>query len=582
MVIRKKLPIAIGVIAVAVVALMAASWVGASTKASVRSQTLITGGKQWGTVNGFNPYNGQGATCVVGCVYETLLRYNPLNDTYIPWLATSAGFSGHTYTIHVRSGVKWSDGTALTGADVAFTLNLGTHATAFWANLLAETNGAVATGNTVKLVFKKTPDYQQFQNAIWNIPIVQKKQWASHIKAGAAGDAAVTGYLATPTSVPVGTGPYTVDHAGTGNGTVEVKYDKKATWWATSAVKAPSPKPKWIVDLVNSSNNVALGYVIHGDEDLNNNYLPGITQLLASGYGIQTYYPTKPYDLAANTAWLVPNTTRKPMNLAAFRRALAWGVNPQQVVTGDYGNLVQKANPTGLLHIWDKYINAAEVKANGFHYNPATATHILSTTAGFSKCSGKWWCYQGKKINLKLIVPQGWSDWMTAINMMSANLRAIGIAVSPSYPASFFTLRNAGTFDLLIDNSVQMSDTPWTYYNYMFNQPILAQQTFANFGRYKNNTGWALADQLDKTPVHATAAMNVIIKKIQHISLTQMPLIPLWYNGVWAQFTSQVWTNWPGSVSTKADPRSGHYMPCMWNGYLQMTAIDTIDHLKAA
>jgi peptide/nickel transport system substrate-binding protein len=56
--------------------------------------------------------------------------------------------------------------------------------------------------------------------------------------------------------------------------------------------------------------------------------------------------------------------------------------------------------------------------------------------------------------------------------------------------------------------------------------------------------------------------------------MQKLPLIPLWYNGVWAQFTSKYWTNWPSNNS----PRK--YVPAMWRGYLQMTGIDVITHLK--
>ena len=51
--------------------------------------------------------------------------------------------------------------------------------------------------------------------------------------------------------------------------------------------------------------------------------------------------------LSANTAWLVPNTTKKPLNDKVFRRALATSININQIVTADYGNIVSKADPTG-------------------------------------------------------------------------------------------------------------------------------------------------------------------------------------------------------------------------------------------
>ena len=40
--------------------------------------------------------------------------------------------------------------------------------------------------------------------------------------------------------------------------------------------------------------------------------------------------------------------------------------------------------------------------------------------------------------------------------------------------------------------------------------------------------------------------------------------------------TSKYWTNWPAAGSDR------QFVPVMWNGYLQMTGIDMITHLKSA
>jgi len=56
--------------------------------------------------------------------------------------------------------------------------------------------------------------------------------------------------------------------------------------------------------------------------------------------------------------------------------------------------------------------------------------------------------------------------------------------------------------------------------------------------------------------------------------MQKLPLIPLWYNGQWAQFTSQHWTNWPAAGTKR------QFVPVMWNNYLQMTGIDMFAHLK--
>jgi peptide/nickel transport system substrate-binding protein len=91
-----------------------------------RAETLYTTGKQWGAPSTWNPLDPNAAMGVVGLQYETLFLYDPLKDVYTPWLAESATWDSTktTYTIKIRSGVKWSDGTALTADDVAFTILL--------------------------------------------------------------------------------------------------------------------------------------------------------------------------------------------------------------------------------------------------------------------------------------------------------------------------------------------------------------------------------------------------------------------------------------------------------------------------
>jgi peptide/nickel transport system substrate-binding protein len=106
-------------------------------------------------------------------------------------------------------------------------------------------------------------------------------------------------------------------------------WKKNPNWWANSALGL-DPKPKYIIDLVNSSNNVALGQVIMGQYDLNNNFLPGIASIVEGGYGISTYFPDPPYMIAGNTAWLLLNLTKKPMDDVAFRRAVAHAIDVDQ------------------------------------------------------------------------------------------------------------------------------------------------------------------------------------------------------------------------------------------------------------
>jgi len=120
-----------------------------------------------------------------------------------------------------------------------------------------------------------------------------------------------------------------------------------------------------------------------------------------------------------------------------------------------------------------------------------------------------------------------------------------------------------GNFDLAIDNRKNLSNTPWTYYNYLFRLPISERQLDENFARYDNPEAWALVEQLDQTPVDDPEGLKAVMSDLQLISLSDLPAIPLWYNGAWSQVSSAVWSNWPSADGL-------NYLPVTWNGYWQM------------
>ena len=534
-----------------------------------RAETLYTSGKQWGAPSTWNPFDSNMAMGVVGLQYETLFLYDPIKDAYTPWLASGGSWDSAktTYTINVRQGVKWSDGSAMTAADVAFSLNIYQNA-ALGSNLFDIVDKVVANGNNVVVTFKGTPAYQEFAAALYNDPIVPSAIWT------AKNDKDILKFL---NANGVGTGPYTYKTAAQDR----MVWVKNPNWWATSALSL-TVKPTYVVDIVNSSNNAALGELLSGGLDLDNNYLPGIAQIVNGGYGVTTYYATAPYMLSGNTAWLIPNTKKKPLDDPAFRRALAEAIDPNNVVVKDYGNIVAKADPTGLLPVWSKYIDAGQVTSLGATFNAAKAKADLAAAGYKTGSDGFVTNKDGTAIKLNLEVPDGWSDWMEAETLIAKDAAAAGININPTHPAyaTFVNDRNgtasaAPVFDLLVDNSVQIGNTPWTYYDYIFRQPQIAAGAARNrnFEQYDNAAAWALVKKLDQTPTDDIADMKTISSALQKIQLTDEPVIPLWYNGEWSQVSNTVWTNWPSSTTNQIQPAT-------WNGYWQMGAIYMLTNLK--
>ena len=341
----------------------------APTEAAVesypRNETLYTTGKQWGPPSTWNPLDPNAAMGVVGLQYETLFLFDPLADTFEPWLAESAEWTDPTtYTIKTREGVTWADGTPFTAEDVAFTIGLA-KIKVVGSNIWDFVSDATATDASTVVVKFSAPAYQQWALWTYNSPIVPKHIWESKANEDILKDLNVDG---------VGTGPYKYKT----HGEDRMVWERNDGWWAKTALGL-EVKPKYIVDIVNGANNIALGRLMQGDFDLSNNFLPGIATLVDKGY-VSTYYKTAPYMLSANTAWLVTNDKKPPPRRpASSARPSPASVNVPDIVNKVYGNIVKAADPTGLLPTWDKYIDAEQRDAPRLHLRPGQGRGDSST-----------------------------------------------------------------------------------------------------------------------------------------------------------------------------------------------------------
>ncbi len=540
-----------------------------------RDETLYTTGVQWGPPSNWNPFNGGGYSVgTVGLIYETLFTYDPLTDQFTPWLAESETWTdATTWEVKLREGITWTDGTPFTADDVKFTIELGDPNGAYKAALGYSGMWKFMTGiekvddTTLVFKFSENPPYQEVgYNLMYTVPIVPKHLWEKLDVKDITGGA---------NENPVGTGMYLAERMDQDRA-VLLRNDN---WWGVK-VFGKGPAPKRIVDIVVPSNNVGLGMVLQGGIDLDNNFLPGVASLVKGNYGVQTYYPDAPYMIPANTVQLIFNIQKKPMDDVNFRKAMAYAINIDDIVENDYAGLVKASDPTGLLPAWEKYIDKEQAKELGWSYDPEKAKQILAD-AGYKDVDGDKFLEapDGSKIDLKITCPSGWTDWMAAIQIISRNTGEIGIKVTPEYPdyGGWLDSLLKGTLDMSIRNEAQLSSTVWSYYKWVFQNPLSGIETaqWGNYGRYENQEAFDLVDQLDRVKIGDDAAILEITSKLQKITMTEYPTIPLWYNGLWAQMNGSVWTNWPSSAEG-----SNHYLPATWRGYWNMTSAQMLLELK--
>ena len=127
-------------------------------------QTDLPAGKFGGTMinstigegpKTFNPFNSKDATSstFADIMYDGLVTIDPVSGQYIPKLAKSFEISGNDYIVHLRHGVKWSDGKPITADDVYFT----------WKNIILDGYGNTSTRDSIS-VSGKLPTVQKLDD----------------------------------------------------------------------------------------------------------------------------------------------------------------------------------------------------------------------------------------------------------------------------------------------------------------------------------------------------------------------------------------------------------------------------------
>ena len=506
---------------------------GAVSSAAAHNCLVMTGSGDPVFTRNFNPYTATGlpsGSFVQGAFYEPLIITGEGGLKPVPWLARSWSWSNgnKTLTLKLARGVKWSDGKALTAADVVYSLTAGRQ------DKLMDRVGLIGAGNNIASVkargaYKvaitlRTPD-SQFISAILNRQFVVPRHIWSKV-----GD--VANYT---NSKPVGSGPFNVITRFTSQDYV---FGKNPHYWQKGR-----PKIKCLEYVQASGNDSALALIQSGQADWTHNFVPNVEKAYVAKdpKHFHAFYATTAYPVS-----LILDTTKYPYSIVAFRKALSLAIDRKTVSKlGEYG-YAPPVDAIGLGGLFPKWVTNPAVKKQAkamAAYNPTAAKKLL-TDAGFTYKSGKLIDPKGDAVKLDIHVISGWSDWVASNQIITRNLRDIGInsdvALEPDWGAWYPNASSSKFPTLLWQGGSQGSPYGYFYANLSRNAYIPAGQDATATGNWEHFAHDKATELLNQWKVTLNAAkQRQIATQLQKIWLNQLPIVPLFIGPRWSTYSTR-------------------------------------------
>jgi len=490
-------------------------------------------------IRNFNPLGSDNRFPTIHGIYEPMMIYNTVKGEIVPWLATKYEWSSDlkTLTFTLRDDVKWSDGQPFTASDVAYTFNLFKKTDGLTGPAGQAMNGTTAyvdtveapDATTVKFTFK-----QVFTPGLYDIiaqDIVPEHIWKD-----------VKDPVKFTNENPVGTGPFTQ---------VTVfqpqifQVDKNPNYWQKG-----KPYVNGFRQPAYPGNDQANLATVNGENDYAANFIPDIEKVYVAKDPANYGYWFPPFGA---TVMLYLNTTKKPFDDANVRKAISMAIERDKIAkVAEYG-YTKPADVTGLSDAYPNFKVADPSKLGDWTTLNVDKANQMLDAAGLKKGSnGTRSGADGKPLTYEINVVSGWSDWVSSVQIIAQDLKAIGITASvKAYDFStWFDRVQKGDFDMSIGWS-SGGATPYNYYRDQMSQRSfkkIGEAAGANWHRYVSKKADDLLDQLAATA--DAAKQKTISEQLQQTFADEAPAIPLFPGPDWYEYNTKRFTGFP----TKDNP----------------------------
>ena len=507
---------------------------GAGTTLTLENNTGVT------FTDNFNPVDSNSfckEMSVCSLVYEPLYQFDSLKaGVSYPWLATAYAWTdgGKTLTFTIKTGVKWSDGSAFTPADVAATFNMvNTVPAANVAGIPALASPATVSGNTVVLKYASS-EYSNIV-AIAGTQLMLPASFATTYSTPAT---------ATVTA-PVGTGPYLVDNYSA----QLVSYKANPNYWGGTPAASEINVPSY------ASNTDAATALSSGQLQWAGNDIANVNAIFVN----KNKATNHTYFAPGSTVTLELNMTKAPLSDPKVAAAISAGINRSQLsIKGETGYEAPATSLSGLIiPNQNGYLDSAyknDIKPTG---QPKTVKTILKSD-GYKMAKNGFWEKNGKEIKFSIQDPIAYSDYYADAQLISSELKADGInaTVDGVQASAWYTNSALGNFTTIIhwgnggtDPYTQFDN--WLDYN---NSAPIGKSANADFGRYHNAKVQSELAKLAATDPSNTAAVKAASIPLEKVIATTLPVIPLLYGADWDEYSTASFTGFVTAANPYMDP----------------------------
>ncbi len=463
-----------------------------------------------------------------GGIYEPLYIYNPIKTDWVPWLATNYKWENNNKKLlfTIRSDVQWSDGKPFNAHDVAYTFNLiKEFPTLDTRNSWEYLESVIAISNTqIEVNFNRV--YVPGFEAIAETYIVPKHVWSK-----------LEDPLKFSNPNPVGTGPYT-----------EILRFNSQIWELGKNHKYWQPgKPhvKKLIFPTFSTNEQTTLALLSGKLDWAGAFIPAIERIFVDKDPKHHHYW---FRNTGYSTFLLTNTKDPILSDTNIRKAISYAIDREQVVKVGMYNYTTPAHVTSLSGPMAKWHSPKiKSKENWTAFNLKKANNLLDN-AGF-----KWndknerIKADGSPLEFNIIVVSGWSDWVRSAQVITQNLKKVGIKTKVrTYDFGAWIARmQQGDFEMAI-GWANKGATPYNFFkSMMFSKYVkpIGETTDLNWHRFGLKKADSLIKEMEQTS--DDNRIKNIIYELQHLFIMHAPSIPLFTEVSWAEYNSKYFTNFP-------------------------------------